>query len=500
MMGKYVISIDQSTQGTKILLFDDIGNIAYKASKSHQQLVNEQGWISHNLEEIYRNVITLVNDMVATIHIPLSEIVGIGISDQRETAAAWQKQTGQSLGNAIVWQDSRATDLVNALDQRGVAKAVKAKTGLTLSPYFSAAKFAWMLQNRPEIKAAAKNDNLCFGTIDSWLLFRLTNGKSFKTEPSNASRTQLFNIKQMQWDPELCTLFGIPQTALPEVVSSNFLFGETDFEGILPNPIPIHCMLGDSQAALFGQNCWETGDVKATIGTGSSVMMNIGGQPVITDETVTSIGWKINGKTTYVAEGNINYAGAVISWLVNDLKLISSPADTEKLARQAAKSDQTYLVPAFTGLGAPYWDSSAKAILVGMTRTTGQAEVVRAGLESIAYQIDAILSALEAATGKKANQLKVDGGVTANSYLMQFQSDLSNITVSVADVEELSALGVALCAGQSLMVYTHESKAVMHYHQYHPQIATMERKNRRSGWQKAIQLDTSAAKQESVQH
>lgn len=486
-MSNYVIGIDQSTQGTKALLFDDLGNIVYKQSRSHAQLINKDGWVSHDLDEIYQNVILLMNDLVQHAGVPLQEIVGVGLSVQRETAAAWAKGTGKSLTKAIVWQDDRAVDIVEQLQRAGLAEAVKAKTGLTLSPYFTAAKLSWMLSNVPAVKSAAQQHNLCMGTMDSWLLYRLTHGKQFKTEPSNASRTQLLDIHSVQWDQQLCDAFGVPIDALASIEQSNALFGETDFDGIFPKPLPIHCMLGDSQAALYGQGCESVGDVKATIGTGSSVMMNIGDQPVQSNDVVTSIGWKINGRMTYVAEGNINYAGAVIRWLVHDLKLIDSANQAESLARQAVPEDQTCLVPAFSGLGPPYWDSRAKATLTGMTRTTGRPEVVRAALNSIAFQINDILTAIDEKLGIKTQILKVDGGVTANGYLMQFQSDMSDVIVDVPDIEELSAFGVAYCAGRALTVYGNlKLNTVLRYHEYHRSMDSTRRQAILTQWRQAI--------------
>lgn len=484
-MGSYMIGLDQSTQGTKAILFNDLGNIVYKHARSHTQLINDQGWVSHDLDEIYGNVIQLINDLVEHSHVPVRDIAGVGISVQRETAAAWARDTGNSLANAIVWQDARAAAITNQLTD--AADKVKAKTGLPLSPYFTAAKFAWLLQNVPAVKQAADTGNLCLGTMDSWLLYRLTRGQAFKTEPSNASRTQLFNIHTVAWDAQLCQLFGVPQDALAAVVSSNALFGETTFDGIFPQPIPIHCMLGDSQAALYGHGCTAPGDVKATIGTGSSVMMNIGDQPIQSADVVTSIGWRINGRTAYVAEGNINYAGAVIKWLTEDVQLIQSAAEAEPLARQAVAADQTYLIPAFSGLGAPYWDATATATLTGMTRTTGRAEIIRAALDSIAYQISDILAAIDQKAGQPATTLKVDGGVTANSYLMQFLSNIANVTVSVPDIEELSAFGVAYCAGRALTVYGQlKLNTVLNYHHYQNAIDDDQRQNLLAGWHRAV--------------
>lgn len=487
-MSKYIIGIDQSTQGTKALLFDELGNIVLKKVKNHAQLINDKGWVSHDLGEIYNNVLDLINELIHPSNINSKDIVGVGISDQRETSAAWEKGTGRSLAKAIVWQDSRSTDIVDRPEIAGKSEIVKKKTGINLSPYFPASKFAWLLENVPEVKKARDNDSLCLGTIDSWLLYKLTNGKSFKTEPGNASRTQLLNIKDVAWDKELCDIFNVPMKSLPEVVPSNSNFGETNFNGLLDQPIPINCMLGDSMAALYGQGCWEVGNVKATIGTGSSVMMNTGRKQVNSNNVVTSIGWKMGDDLNYVVEGNINYAGAVISWLKDDVKLIDSAKETEQLALQAIPNDHTYLIPAFSGLGAPYWDSKATASLSGMSRTTGKAEIVRAALDSIAFQIRDILATIDEEADIKTNMLKVDGGVTSNSYLMQFQSNISDTDVYVPNIEEFSAFGVAFCAGRALGLYNNlKLDNIVQYHEFHNQINETKRDELVNGWTEAIE-------------
>lgn len=492
-MGKYIIGIDQSTQGTKAILFDEQGIIVNKQSRNHAQLINEDGWVSHDLDEIYLNVNFVIKKLIETSAIEPSEIAGVGISSQRETATAWSRITGQPLCPAIVWQDARAVDICEDIEAQGYAEFVKETTGIELSPYFTAAKFAWMLSNIPVAKLALDLGELCFGTVDSWLLFQLTKGESYKTEYSNASRTQLLNLESLSWDPTLCDIFGIPLKALPEVCDSDSLFGYTDFDGLLEQKVPIHSMLGDSQAALFGQSCWNKGDVKATIGTGSSVMMNVGEKVTKSEQgLVTSIAWKIQGQVNYVLEGNINYAGAVVQWLVDDVQVLDNSKDAEYFAKQANQSDRTYLVPAFTGLGAPYWASKAQAIFVGMTRKTGKPEIVRAGLNSISYQIADILTIASQAIHKKARTLKVDGGVTGNTYLMQFQSDISDTVVEVPNVEEFSALGAASCAGIALGLYSKEMISnTISYIKYEPRIEEKVRKDQMEGWQKAVNISCS---------
>lgn len=488
-MSKYIIGIDQSTQSTKAILFDQNGIIVNKCSKNHDQLINDKGWVSHDLEEIYSNVIAVVAELLEKSKITKENVVSIGISNQRETAAAWSRKDGHSFTEAIVWQCARASELCEDLRVAGYGDLVKETTGMNLSPYFSASKFLWMLRNVNDVKIAADENDLCLGTIDSWLLFRLTNGEAFKTDYSNASRTQLLNLKKLKWDSKLCEIFNIPMNTLPELCESNSLFGYTDFDGIFDRKIPIHTMLGDSQAALFGQGCWEKGSVKTTIGTGSSVMMNIGTELKINDVgLLTSIAWKMDGQTSYVIEGNINYAGAVIKWLLEDVKLIESSKETEILASQAFPNDVTYLVPAFTGLGAPYWIDQAAAILCGMTRTTGKAEIVRAALDSIAYQIEDILSSIDHDIGQKTTILKVDGGVTNNKYLMQFQSDISNVNVLVPNMEEFSAFGVAYSAGIAAGLYNRNMENVVKYTIFESNISNEKRQKLINGWKSAVNL------------
>ena len=448
MEEKYIISIDQSTQGTKALLFDGEGHLLRRTDMAHRQIVNEKGWVSHDPEEIYRNTIRVVKDLVEESGIDRSLVRGIGISNQRETTLIWDKETNEPIADAIVWQCSRAADICERPEIKDAAEKIREKTGLRLSPYFPAAKMTWLLENTEEGQKLAAKHRLCFGTIDTWLVYRLTKGQDYKTDYSNASRTQLFNIFTLKWDEEICKLFGIQSEDLPEVCDSDSEFGQTDFEGFFEKPIPIHAVLGDSHGALFGQGCLGRGDIKATYGTGSSIMMNIGETPVLsTHGVVTSLAWGMNGKVNYVLEGNINYTGAVISWLKDDVRLIDSPGETESLCREAISDDELYFVPAFTGLGAPHWKSNAKASLTGITRTTGKAEIVRAGVECIAYQITDVVRAMEADAGARVNTLRVDGGPTKNGYLMQFQSDILGADVLVPDAEELSGIGAAYAAG-----------------------------------------------------
>lgn len=485
-MKKYIISIDQSTQGTKALLFNEKGSLIKRKDKPHKQIVNDAGWISHDPTEIYKNTIEVVTRLVEESGIDKNLVAGIGISNQRETSLAWDREKGIPIGNAIVWQCARAVDICEQIEKQGYAEEIRKHTGINLSPYFPASKIAWILENEPDAKEKARTGKICHGTVDSWLIYKLTGGKSYKTDYSNASRTQLFNIFELKWDEKICGLFGIDSKNLAEVCDSDGYFGSTDIEGLFSKPLPIHGVLGDSHGALYGQGCLRQGMMKATYGTGSSIMMNIGEKPVLsTHGLVTSLGWSMGGKVNYVLEGNLNYTGAVITWLENDMKLISSPNETEKLAREAAE-DNLYLIPAFSGLGAPYWDSRATAALIGMTRITGRAEVVRAGLECTAYQITDIIRAMSEDAGVKVEELRVDGGPTRNSYLMQFQSDIANSIVQIPDSEELSGIGPAYAAGLALHVWSEKVFDNLSRRKYEPQMDHWIREKKYTGWKEAV--------------
>ena len=487
MAEKYIISIDQSTQGTKALLFDESGSLIKRTDKAHKQIINEKGWVSHDSAEIYKNTVEVVKRLVEESGIDKDKVVGIGISNQRETSLAWDRVTGEPLGHAIVWQCARAVDICERVEKMGKAENIRKRTGINLSPYFPASKIAWILENVEGAKEKAEKKEICHGTVDSWLVYKLTGGRSYKTDYSNASRTQLFNIFELRWDEDICKLFGIDPANLAEVVDSDSNFGETDFEGLFRKPIPIHGVLGDSHGSVFGQGCLKSGMIKSTYGTGSSIMMNIGEKPVLsTHGVVTSLAWSMGGKVNYVLEGNLNYTGATITWLKDDLKLIDSPAETEKLAEEAVSDDSLYLIPAFSGLGAPYWDSHASAAIVGMTRTTGKAEVVRAGVECIAYQITDIVKAMSEDAGVTVSELRVDGGPTRNAYLMQFQSDIAEANVQVPDSEELSGIGPAYAAGLALGVWDERISEKLKRVKYEPKMDRELRDSKYQGWLSAV--------------
>ena len=484
----YILGIDQSTQGTKGVLVDDTGRIVGRADRPHRQIIDERGWVEHDPEEIFANTLLVARDVVEKAGIDKGDIAALGLSNQRETSVCWERATGKPVYNAIVWQCARGAALCEALSERpGVAQSVREKTGIPLSPYFPAAKLAWIMQNVEGVAARAAKGEICVGTVDSWLVYRLTKGQRHQTDYSNASRTQLFNLRELSWDAELLSLFGIDPKCMATVTDSDGDFGATDFDGWLDRPIPIRGVLGDSHGALFGQGCLNPGMAKATYGTGSSVMMNIGQSPVFSDKgVVTSLAWKIGGEVNYVLEGNIHYTGAVITWLKDDLKLIASPGETEALARSASPGDHTYLVPAFSGLGAPYWDSSAAAAIVGMTRTTGKNEVVRAALDCIAYQITDIVRAMGQSAGVSLGELRVDGGPTRNGYLMQFQADMLGIPVRIPDSEELSGIGAAYAAGLAAGLYDGTIFDVLKRTSYAPAMSETCREACYAGWQDAV--------------
>lgn len=468
------------------MLFDAAGRLTARADRPHRQYINEKGWVSHDLEEIYANVLVVCREVAEKAGIDPAQIAAMGISNQRETVAAWDRADGTPVGQAIVWQCARAKGICDTLASH--AEAVREKTGLPLSPYFSASKMAWILQNHPEAAALAAKERLALGTIDSYLVSRLSEERSFKTDYSNASRTQLFNIRTLQWDDELCTLYGVPRHCLAEVCMSDSLFGTTTLSGFLPKAIPICGVLGDSHAALLGQNCIKPGQTKATYGTGSSVMMQTG-EKLVTSRNglATSLAWGLNGKVEYVLEGNLNYTGAVITWLKKDVALLAGDAESETLARSANPADKTYFVPAFTGLGAPYWDSEATGLLTSITRTTGRAEIVKAGVECIAYQITDLVLRMAQDAGLALAELRVDGGPTANGYLMQFQSDMAGVEVSVPDIQELSGFGAACAAGFASGLYNPGTVYDgMQRRSYTPKMTPQEHDARYAGWQKAV--------------
>lgn len=488
-MARYIIGIDQSTQGTKALLVDEAGRLIHRADRAHEQKVNEEGWVSHDPAEIAANVLAVARAVVEEQGVDPADIAGIGISNQRETTMAWNARTGEPLCDAIVWQCSRAQEVCDRIAQReGAPEVIRERTGLTLSPYYPAAKMTWIMENVPEARDIARAGDLHLGTVDSWVVWTLTHGAEFRCDYSNASRTQLFDIEKLNWSTRCCRLFGIDPAWLPEVTDSDACFGMTDLDGFLPAPVPIHGVLGDSHAALFGQGCYAPGQAKATLGTGSSVMMNVGHELSRSHTGLSnSLGWRMGGETVYVLEGNINYAGAVKTWLRDDMEMIESPAETTDLSYAANPASRVYVVPAFTGLGAPHWNSEARAAVFGMTRTTGRAEFVRATVESIAFQIFDVADAMQRDSGVSLAELRVDGGPTRDPYLMQFLADMLRVPIVAAGNDEMSGLGAAWAAGIALGLYPADvARSVAPRAGWDAKMHENDRTARIKGWRRAV--------------
>lgn len=480
----YILAIDQSTQGTKALLLDAHGRIAGSAQRPHRQIISAEGWISHDPEEIYQNVLACCADVLNKTGIEAREIAALSLTNQRETTLAWDQETGAPAAPAVVWQCARAQGIADALLQTGAGRLVQEKTGLPVSPYFPAEKMAWLLQSEPEVQRLNRSGRLCLGTVDSFLLHRLTG--RFATDVTNAARTQLMPLRRFAWDAELTALFGIPEPALPEILPCDARFGETDLGGLLPGKIPVHAVLGDSHAALFAQGCREAGQVKATYGTGSSVMLCTGAEPApAADGLAATVAWCAGGTARYALEGNLSYAGAVVTWL-QEIGLLESAADSSPLAQRANPEDTTILVPAFSGLGAPYWRPEIRAAFTGMSRLTGRAELVRAGLDAIAFQVTDVLQRMQKALGAPLRELRTDGGAARNPYLMQRQSDLAGIPVTSAAATELSALGVGTMAGIAAGLYPEHFTPAQNGARYMPAISRETRAALLRRWNSAV--------------
>ncbi len=438
-----ILALDQSTSATKAVLFDTRGKVLDKASRNHRQIYPQPGWVEHDAEEIWKNVLAVVGEIAKRNQ--LNKLAALSITNQRETVLVFDRKTGKPLHNALVWQDRRGDAICGALTQKGRGPSVLKKTGLKIDTYFSASKVRWLIENKPTIAAKLKSGHAVIGNIDTYLIHRLTGGKVFATDFTNASRTLLFDIGKLKWDAELCKLFKVPASALPEVRESAANYGETNVNGLLPKTVPIIGVMGDSQASLFAQRCYQPGTAKATFGTGTSVLLNIGDKLRVSEKgAVTALAWVYQGKPTYAFEGLINFSAATIEWLKNQLGLIQSAAEVEKLALSVKDNGGVYLVPAFAGLSAPYWSSEARAAIIGMTAHTNKAHVVRAAQEAISYQIRDVLDMMRTDAKVKLQSLHADGGPTRNKFLMQFTADLTRTEIKVAEVAESSAWGAAM--------------------------------------------------------
>jgi len=495
MKEKVVLAIDQGTSGTKALLLDKRGGLVKRCNEGHGQFYPKPGWVEHDAQEIYEKVLLSVRRVLEEAEVNREDIAVLAITNQRETAVVWDKVTGKPVYNAIVWQCQRGSAICAEIQEQGYAGMVRDKTGLVLSPYFSASKIKWVLDNVEGARKKAEAGELLCGNIDAWLVWKLTGGKVHATDYSNASRTQLFNIRELCWDSELCRIFDIPMSMLPQVKSSNEIFGYTDMEGLFSEPLPISGIMGDSHAALFGQNCFSRGMAKATYGTGSSIMMNIGREPLFSQNgLVTSLAWGVDGVVDYVFEGNINCTGATIKWLVDDIGLIPSSRVAGEIASELEYNEGVYLVPAFVGLSAPYWDSEAKASITGLTRGAKKAHIVRAAEESIAYQIKDVIDLMVSEANISLKEIRVDGGPTRDDFLMQFQSDILDVPVIRGKVEELSATGSAFMAGLTAGFWKDRREIESLYERGRTFVSKMELAERErlySGWKEAVRRTLS---------
>ncbi len=493
-MSQYILSFDQGTTSSRAIVFDHTGTIISVAQKEFTQFFPQPGWVEHDANEIWSTQLGVAAEAITKAGLTVKDIAAIGITNQRETTVVWDRQTSQPIYHAIVWQDRRTAGFCDELKSKGTDALLKERTGLIVDAYFSATKVKWILDNVQGARARAEKGELCFGTIDSWLLWKLTNGKVHATDVSNASRTLLFNIHSLQWDEELLKIFDVPASLLPEVKSSSEIYGYT--QNILTaHNIPIAGIAGDQQAALFGQMCTQPGMVKNTYGTGCFMLMNTGEKAVPSaNNLLTTVAWKVNGVTHYALEGSVFIAGAVVQWLRDGLKIIRNSAEVETLAAEVASSDGVYIVPAFAGLGAPYWNQHARGTIVGITRGTTGAHFARAALDSIAYQTMDVLKAMEADSGIAIKELRVDGGATANNLLMQFQSDLLNTKVVRPTVIETTALGAAYLAGLAVGYWKSTDDIQKQWQVeriFSPSMTETKRNELSDGWKRAIQTTVS---------
>lgn len=444
----YIIAIDQSTSSTKALLFDEHCQVVARTNVDHKQYYPQTGWVEHDAEEIYQNMIEAIRQLPLPLERVGGETISLAITNQRETAVVWNKLTGKPISRAVVWQDTRGAELCRELRSLGYSRRVMEKSGLLIDPNFSASGVKWLLDNIDGAREQAARGELLMGTIDTWLIWKLTGGKVHATDYTNASRTMLFNIHTLQWDDELLQLFDIPRSMMPEVMPCDAVYGTTTCEGLFSTPIQIAGVLGDSHGALVGQMCFTPGSGKVTYGTGSSVMVNIGEEPLAAPTgLVTSVGFSAFGKTYYGYEGNIYSTGATLKWIADQLQLVDHPAEMETLATSVADNGGVYIVPAFSGLGAPWWQSDVKGAVFGLTFAATKAHFLRAALESIAYQIKDLVDVMTEATGSALSQICADGGPTKNRFLMQFQADMLQTPVVCTEVDDASALGAVIMNG-----------------------------------------------------
>jgi glycerol kinase len=501
MAGEYVLAIDQGTTGTTVLVFDHSGALAGRAYSEFTQHYPRPGWVEHDANEIWDVSMRVVGQALGDAKISARQLAAIGITNQRETAVMWDRSTGEPVHHAIVWQDRRGAPFCTQLSEAGNDETVRNKTGLTIDAYFSGSKVRWMLDNVEGLRERAQNGEIAFGTIDSWLVYKLTGGQAHVTDYSNASRTLLYNIFDLQWDDDLLEMFGVPREVLPEVKPSSYVYGNTDPGAFFQAEVPVAAVIGDQQAALFGEAAHETGMAKNTYGTGSFALMNTGSEPMKSTggDLLTTIAWGIGDQPVqYALEGAIFITGAAVQWLRDGLGIIQNAAETEELARSLESNDDVYFVPALTGLGAPHWDSYARGTIVGLTRGTTRAHLARAALESMAYQTLDVVEAMEKDSGQKIPEFRADGGAVANSWLMQFQADMLGVPVAVPEITETTALGSAYLAGLATGFWESQAELAEKWRlarRYEPQMGEEERQELHRRWKAAVERSKSWSEQ-----
>ncbi|WP_026651921.1 glycerol kinase GlpK [Butyrivibrio proteoclasticus] len=498
-MAKYVMALDAGTTSNRCILFNEKGEVVSCAQKEFTQFFPQPGWVEHDANEIWQTQLSVAREAMKKVEASYSDIAAIGITNQRETVIVWDRKTGQPVSHAIVWQCRRTADYAakKMEEEPGIIEKFQKKTGLKFDPYFSGTKIRWILENVEGVRERAENGELCFGTVDSWLIYKLTKGAVHVTDYSNASRTLLFNINTLEWDEELCKILEVPMSMLPEVKPSSCVYGETDSE-FFGGPIKIAGAAGDQQAALFGQTCFTEGEAKNTYGTGCFMLMNTGDKPIFSqNDLLTTIAWGLDGKVEYALEGSVFVAGAAIQWLRDELKVIDSSPDSEYFATQVKDTNGCYVVPAFTGLGAPYWDPYARGAIIGLTRGVNKYHIIRATLESLAFQTYDVLHAMELDTGKKITTLKVDGGASKNNFLMQFQSDILDTKVLRPSCVETTAMGAAYLAGLAVGYWKSKDDVINNWSvdkAFTSEMSGIQREKELKGWKKAVNSTLGWAK------
>ena len=498
-MSKYIMALDAGTTSNRCILFNEKGEMCSVAQKEFTQYFPKAGWVEHDPLEIWSTQLEVAQNAMVNLGITAADIAAIGISNQRETTIVWDKKTGEPVYNAIVWQCRRSSEYCDSLKAKGLTEIFRQKTGLVIDAYFSATKLRWILENVPNARRRAEKGELLFGTVDSWLIWKLTGGKVHVSDYSNASRTMLFNINTLSWDEDILQELNIPKSMLPEVKDSSCIYGET-LAQFFGTPIPIAAAAGDQQAALFGQTCFNAGEAKNTYGTGCFMLMNTGKTPIFSENgLVTTIAWGLNGEVTYALEGSIFVAGAAIQWLRDELKLIDSAVDSEYMAKKVADTNGCYVVPAFTGLGAPHWDQYARGVIVGLTRGVNKYHLIRATLDSLCYQVNDVLQLMKSESKIELTNLKVDGGACDNNYLMQTQADLINAPVLRPNCVETTAMGAAYLAGLAVGYWQNKEEVIKNWaidRIFEPNIAQEERAGRIKNWNKAVRCAYGWAKEE----